>query len=298
MIFTMEISAVLSNDTKIQLIPLPEDSRGMRLRYCVNCHCFIPSLQLGIKMGARQTWIPISFRGLKTEVFPSTFLLTVIVKAEDSIWGATVTPGGCEGKHTSYKTQLITSWEKGKFCWHTDILNSMSIKLCAQLETHQNMIPSQANHWCVTKPGWLAAFNDLLHLLKFLAVFKPNYGRRIWNIDIVFQVPNSILLFMLSINPRKKSFPMWPSCSAKINSWLCYKVNQVGSVRSRSFQSYLTKDLSENVLEGSKCKLITHMRDRDGRRNRDSLTTESQEHSPDLLGWGEANRLPRKTHTL
>lgn len=72
MIFTMELSAVPSNDTKIQLIPLPEESIGTRLRYCVNCHCFIPWLQLGLKMGARQTWIPLSSRGLKTEVSAPT----------------------------------------------------------------------------------------------------------------------------------------------------------------------------------------------------------------------------------
>ena len=71
MILTIEISAVPSNDTKIQLIPLPEESTGMRLRYCVNCRCFIPWLQLGIKMGARQTWIPLSSRRLKTEVSPT-----------------------------------------------------------------------------------------------------------------------------------------------------------------------------------------------------------------------------------
>lgn len=72
MIFTMELSAVPGNDTKIQLILLPEESIGMRLRYCVNCHCFIPWLQLGIKMGVRQTRIPLSSRGLKSEVSAPT----------------------------------------------------------------------------------------------------------------------------------------------------------------------------------------------------------------------------------
>lgn len=73
MIFTMEISAVPSNDTKIQLIPPPEEFIGMRLRYCVNCHCFISWLQLGIKMGARQTQIPLSSRGLKTQVLNNDY---------------------------------------------------------------------------------------------------------------------------------------------------------------------------------------------------------------------------------
>lgn len=57
-------------------------------------------------MGARQTWIPLSSRGLKTEVFvPTQFppLNPLMLKAEGSIWGSTVTSSGHELKHTSYK---------------------------------------------------------------------------------------------------------------------------------------------------------------------------------------------------
>lgn len=114
MIFTMEISAVPSKDTKIQLIPLPEESVGMRLRYCVNCHCFIPWLQLGIKMGARQTRIPLSFRGLEAEVFPPPYSYTDYDSREDSIWGTIVTSSGCEANHTNWKTWFTIS-QKEKY---------------------------------------------------------------------------------------------------------------------------------------------------------------------------------------
>lgn len=200
MIFTMEILAVPSNDTKIQLIPLPEESLGMRLRYRINCHCFIRWLQWGIKMGARQTWIPLSSRRLKTEVFPPAILLTMIIKAEDCIWGATVTSSGCEVKHTCYKTACCIMREGDLLtCWY---FKPRVYKTVCTTEAHHNTTQNQAHNRFITKPGCIAAFDDLLHLRKFSAAYINNYGQRIWNSDTVLKVLNVILPFTLHINSR------------------------------------------------------------------------------------------------
>lgn len=42
---------------------------------------------------------------------------------------------------------------------------------------------------------------------------------------------------------QDKSFPMWSSCSAKRNSWLCYTVNRVRSVGPGNFNTTLVRKI-------------------------------------------------------
>lgn len=85
----------------------------------------------------------------------------------------------------THQLQNVVDTRRGNIRRYADILNSMPLKTCRQPQTHHSMIQNQAHRQCITKPGCFAAFDDLVCLLKFSAVFIRNYEQMLWTIDIV-----------------------------------------------------------------------------------------------------------------
>lgn len=187
---------------------------------------------------------------------------------------------------------------KGNTCWYTEILNSMPIKMCTQLETHHNMIQNQANQWFITKSACLATFDNLLHLLKSAVVFINNYGQRIWSIHTVFNIPNSLLPFMLCANVRTSyDQPSHSVIQTADIKWARLHHFDPNSFDNISVRIYLK--MFQRVQNFKISIYIYSMCEKHRWRVRQRQTNSR---IPGIsawpTGWGKTNLLPQKTHTL